>query len=120
MADISNLLSVLSEVDSSQRVTIDQDFSLVWIVEALNELNSCAFTGARRSDDGSCQALLELVREVNHDRRLSTGRVVESHVFELDFTLQIVGLGQWIVLVNLDFPLNESKDETSSCLCDID
>jgi hypothetical protein len=124
LTDVSNLLSVVTQVDCFQIYSINEystvAFAVAGVVEALGQLDGGGLARAGRSDDGGGLAEFELVRKARHNGRVRTRGVEEVDILELDLTLNDVILGIWCVLVNHGYSINDFKRNLSGGLGLID
>jgi hypothetical protein len=120
LTDVSNLLSVVTEVDCFQIHSINEyhsvSFAVAGVVEALGKLDAGGLARAGRSDDGGGLAEFELVREISHDGRVGTRGVEKVNISELDLTLDDVFLSIWCVLVDKGYSVNDFKGNLSGDL----
>ena len=120
LTDISNLLSVVTEVDCFQIHSINEyptvALAVAGVVEALGQLDGGGLARAGRPDDGGGLAEFELVRKALHNGRVWTRGVEEVNILELDLTLNDVLLDICRVLVNHGHSVNNFKRELSGGL----
>jgi len=104
LADVADLLSVVTEIYCSQINSIYENFSstfaVAWIVKALGKLDSCRLARPRRTHYGGGLARRKLVRKSLHDWGVRTRWVKKVNILKLNFSLDNVLFGTLVILLN--------------------